>query len=141
MKFLGLSLSSGAVALLLTVSTSAQTAAPVIAPPYTARAAIVDPDQGKMGTYRSLAQLAYEACVENHATRAVVLARILEKVWDRSEIGLRKSSPEVWSRIDKSMDAFIKPILSQGAQEGGSPNSPMLTKVYQQYLRDLDAAD
>ena len=126
--------------LFCSVAASAQNAS---LPPvrYIAQATVVDPDAGKMGTYRTLAQLAFEASIENHAAQAGVLARILEKVWDRGEGDLRKSSPEVWSKIDKSMDGFVKPLISEGASANGKVSSALLSKLYQQYLSDLATAD
>ena len=108
--------------------------------PYTARAVIVNPDQGKMGVYRSLSQLAWEAYESNNYAQAAVLARILERVWDRGEGDLRKSSPEAWSAIDKSMDKFIGPLIVY--QKTGEV-LPLGTEAanYQQYLKELDLAD
>src|ERR1700728_1820411 len=57
--------------------------------------AAIDPDQGKMGTYRALAELAYQSYEKKDNTTAAVLARILEKSWDRGEGDLRKSSSDV----------------------------------------------
>lgn len=94
-----------------------------------------------MGTYRALAQLAFEASIENHPTQAAVLARVLEKVWNRSEGDLHKSSPEQWSKIDHSMDSFIKPIITEGGKPGGNTASALVTKAYQQCLCDLEGAD
>ena len=107
---------------------------------YTARAAVVNPDNGKMGIYRSLAQLTYQAYVEKDDKEAGVLARILEKVWDREQSGLRTSSPETWGKIDKSLDAFIKPLIASGTT-GGRAYEPTVSKTYQQFLAELAAAD
>ena len=108
--------------------------------PYTARAVIVNPDQGKMGIYRSLAELAWEAYESNNYAQAAVLARILERVWDRSQGDLRKSSPEVWSAIDKSMDKFIGPLIVYASTGEVLPVGTEAAN-YQRYLRELDAAD
>jgi hypothetical protein len=107
--------------------------------PYAARAAIVNPDQGKMGVYRSLAELTYEAYVNKDDAQAAVLARILEKVWDRGETNLRASTPAVWTRIDKSMDGFIKP-LSVGIHQGRADGA-IISAAYERYLATLASAD
>lgn len=102
-------------------------------------AAVVDPDQGKMGMYRSLAQLAYIAYLERRDTQAAVLARILEKVWDRSEADLHRSSPEAWERIYKSMDCFTKPLIETSSF--GRLHVDVVTTACEQYLADLATAD
>jgi hypothetical protein len=137
----GLGVVLGVLSILsLPALTSAQSAPPPER--YVARATVVDPDQGKMGTYRALAELAYEASIEQHDAEAAALARILEKVWDRGEGGLRQSSPDTWSKIDRSMDGFIKPIIAEGTtHSGGNAASALVTQAYQQYLHELDAAD
>ncbi len=106
---------------------------------YAARAAIVNPDQGKAGVYRSLAQLAYQAYAEKNDGEAAVLARILEKVWASESANLRASSPDVWQKINKSMDRFARPLI--GASTGGRPQEDFEASAYQQYLADLSAAD
>ena len=73
--------------------------------------ALIDPDQGKMGIYRALAQLAYQDYEKKDDESAAVLVRILERVWDRGEGDLRKSNPAAWRAIDHSMDMFIGPIV------------------------------
>jgi hypothetical protein len=122
----------------------AQSPGPASPPPpdrlyYAARAAVVNPDQGKMGVYRSLAELTFDAYEDKKDSEAAALARILEKVWDRGETDLRKSSPDTWSKIDRSMDAFIKPLIA--TQVGIGAAEPKVMKAYQQYLDALATAD
>src|SRR5580700_1497322 len=42
-------------------------------------------DDTKMGPYRALAQLAYEASQKGEGPTAAKLARILERTWDKAE--------------------------------------------------------
>jgi hypothetical protein len=60
----------------------------------------VNPDQGKMGIYRSLAQLAYQAYLSKDDHAAGALGRFLERCWDQGEGDLREVSPDTWSQID-----------------------------------------
>jgi hypothetical protein len=111
---------------------------------YTARAAVVNPDQGKMGVYRSLTQLAYQEHVEKHYEEAGVLAQILRKVWGNEGPTLRASSPDAWGKIDKSIGRFNQFVM--GDAVGASRGAPILgddvmVPAYQQLLADLAAAD
>jgi hypothetical protein len=63
----------------------------------------------------------------------------LEKSWDRGEGDLRKSSPDVWSKIDSSMDGFVKP-LTRFAQTGRADGAKERA-AYEQYLSSLSTAD
>ena len=92
-----------------------------------------------MGTYRALAELAYQAYEKKDNTTAAILARILEKSWDRGEGDLRKSSPDVWSKIDSSMDGFIKPLT--GFSRTGRADEAKEHAAYEQYLQALAGAD
>lgn len=102
-------------------------------------AEVVDPNQGKMGVYKSLAQLAYLAYVGKHYAEAAVLARILEKLLDRDETDLHGSSPEAWEKIYKSMNQFIKPLIE--TPTAGRPHEDVVTAACFQYLADLATAD
>lgn len=99
----------------------------------------INPDNGKMGGYRALAQLAYRAYEQKDDKTAAVLGRVLERVWDRGEGELRKSSPDVWGKIDQSMDGFIKPLT--GFATTGRAEEAKERAAYQAYLESLGAAD
>jgi hypothetical protein len=99
----------------------------------------INPDSGKMGSYRALAQLAYRAYEQKDDKTAAILGRVLEKVWDRGEGELRKSSPEVWGKIDQSMDGFIKPLT--GFASAGRADEAKERAAYQTYLDSLGAAE
>jgi hypothetical protein len=99
----------------------------------------IDPDQGKMGIYRALAQLAYQAYVNKDDHTAAVLGRILERCWDKGEADLRKSAPDRWSAIDQSMDGFIKPLT--GFSRNGRGDERKERAAYEAYLKALADAD
>ena len=91
---------------------------------YAARTAIVNPDQGKSGVYRSLAQLAYQAYVEKNDGEAAVLAHILERVWTNERASLHTSS---WETIDKSMERFARPL--RGVSTGGGVQESNFSRI------------
>lgn len=94
---------------------------------------------GKMNTYRNLAQLAYEFYLKGDDDKAAVVGRIIEKVFDKSEGDLEKSSPEVYAKIDMSMDAFIKPLMYY--TKSGRPDPVKERKFFDEYLQNLALAD
>jgi len=63
-----------------------------------------------MGSYRALAQLAYRAYEQKDDKTAAILRGFLERVWNRGEGDLGETAPDTWSKIDRSMDGFIKPL-------------------------------
>jgi len=95
-------------------------------------------DNTKMGSYRALAELSYQAFQKGDNATAAVLARILERTWDKGEGDLRKSAPDIWSQIDSSMDGFIKPILRYAS---GAPDPAKVEAAYNMYLEKLKQAD
>jgi hypothetical protein len=99
----------------------------------------INPDSGKMGSYRALAQLAYRAYEQKDDKTAAILGRVLERVWDRGEGELRKSSPDVWGKIDQSMDGFIKPLT--GFASAGRADEAKERAAYQAYLDSLSVAE
>ena len=62
-----------------------------------------------MTPYRTLAADTLKAFKANDMPTAKKKARELEVAWDSREKALQKKSPDLWSQIDKAMDAFIKP--------------------------------
>jgi hypothetical protein len=99
----------------------------------------INPDQGKMGIYRSLAQLSYQAYLSKDDHTAAVLGRNLERCWDKGEGDLRKASPDTWSQIDQSMDGFIKPLT--GFARNGRVEEAKERAAYEAYLKALAQAD
>jgi hypothetical protein len=95
-------------------------------------------DDTKMGSYRALAELSYQAFQKGDNATAAVLARILERTWDKGEGDLRKSSPDTWSGIDSSMDGFIKPVMNYAAT---APDPAKVEAAYKTFLEKLKQAD
>jgi hypothetical protein len=95
-------------------------------------------DNTKMGAYRALAQLSYQAFQKGDNATAAELARILERAWDKGEQDLSKSSPEVWQQIDEAMDVFIKPLMRPSKK---SPDPAQVRTAYNEYLEKLKQAD
>ena len=101
-------------------------------------AARVTVDDTKMGSYRALAELSYQAFQKGDNATAAVLARILERTWDKGEGDLRKSSPDTWSQIDSSMDGFIKPVMNYARS---APEPAKVEAAYKTFLEKLKQAD
>jgi hypothetical protein len=95
-------------------------------------------DNTKMGAYRALAQLSFQAFQKGDNAMAAELARILERTWDKGEGDLSKSNPDVWKQIDGSMDGFIKPVLHYAAK---TPDPAAVQAAYNAYLEKLKLAD
>jgi hypothetical protein len=100
-------------------------------------------DNTKMGAYRALAELSFQAFQkEDHAT-AAKLARILERTWDKAEEGggersLAKTNNELFEQIDAAMDAFIKPLIGY---EKSAPDPAKTEAAYTAFLEKLKQAD
>ena len=127
----------------------AQTAkAGQIPPAQTARAAqTAGVDNDRMGAYRALAQLSYQAFKKGDLVQAAELSRILERTWDQGEWhnqteGLERS----WCRanhaacegIDKAMDVYIEPIIWYTAK---TPDPKAVQAAYNAFLEQLKKAD
>lgn len=120
--------------ILLAVVTVTALARPQAADP----AARITVDDTKMGSYRALAELSYQAFEKGDNPTAAVLARILERTWDKGEGDLRKSSPDTWSQIDSSMDGFIKPVMAYASH---APDPAKVEAAYKTFLEKLKQAD
>jgi hypothetical protein len=99
-------------------------------------------DDTKMGAYRALAQLAYEASQKGEAVMAAKLARILERTWDKAEdyggdTALSKTNHELFEQIDKSMDRFIKALQHTAS----APERSAVQSAYNAFLEKLRLAD
>jgi hypothetical protein len=95
-------------------------------------------DNTKMGAYRALAQLSFQAFQKGDNATAAELARILERTWDKGEADLSKSNSDVWKQIDGAMDGFIKPVLHYAAK---APEPAAVEAAYNTYLEKLKLAD
>jgi hypothetical protein len=95
-------------------------------------------DNTKMGAYRALAQLSYDAFKRGDSATAATLARILERTWDKGETDLDKSNPDVWKQIDGSMDGFIKPVMRYMSK---TPDPAEVKMAFDTYLTKLGLAN
>jgi hypothetical protein len=100
-------------------------------------------DNSKMGAYRALAELSYQAFQKGDNATAAKLARILERTWDKGEEGggersLAKTNNELFEQIDTAMDAFIKPLISY---EKSVPDPTKTEAAYTAFLEKLKQAD
>lgn len=100
-------------------------------------------DNSKMGPYRALAQLAYAASQKGDNTSAAMLAKILERTWDKAEdyggdMALSKTHHAIFEQVDKAMDQFITLLLEHPTS---TPDAAKVKAAYTQYLEKLKQAD
>src|ERR1700686_5927501 len=100
-------------------------------------------DDSKMGPYRALAQLAFAASQKGDNATAATLAKILERVWDKSEdfggdAALAKTNRTLFDDGDKSMDRFISMLLNHAT----APPEPAAVKAaFAEYMGKFQLAD
>jgi hypothetical protein len=102
-----------------------------------------DVENTKMGAYRALAQLSFDAFDSGDKALAARLARILERTWDRGEEGsgnnkLEATNPNLFRQIDRAMDLFIKPII---AYDNTTMDRAKVEAAYEDYVRKLKLGD
>jgi hypothetical protein len=100
-------------------------------------------DNTKMGPYRALAQLAYAASQKGDNAGAAMLAKILERTWDKAEdyggdTALSKKNHALFEEIDKAMDQFISLLLEHPTP---APDAGKLKSAYSFYLEKLKLGD
>jgi hypothetical protein len=95
-------------------------------------------DDSRMGAYRALAQLSFQAFQKGDNVTAATLARILERTWDKGEADFEKSNPDLRDQIDRSMDGFIKPIMAYAQKR---PDPTEVQAAYNDYLEKLKKGD
>ena len=120
-------------ALLLVNSAAAQSKAPQTA----------GVDNTKMGPYRALATLAFNASQKGDNATAATLAKILERTWDKSEdyggdTALSKTNKKLFDEVDKAMDQFVSLLADHPTS---APDPARLRAAYTNYLEKLKAAD
>jgi len=121
------------LALLFASSAAAQTKAPQSA----------GVDNTKMGPYRALATLAFNASLKGDNATAATLAKILERTWDKSEdyggdTALSKTNKKLFDEIDKAMDQFVSLLVDHPTS---APDPARLRAAYTNYLDKLKQAD
>jgi hypothetical protein len=92
----------------------------------------------RMGAYRALAQLSFKAFQKGDNATAATLARILERAWDKGEADFEKSNPDLRGKIDRAMDAFIKPLMAYANKR---PDPIQVQAAYKDYLDKLKEGD
>jgi hypothetical protein len=122
-----------AFTLLFASSTAAQAKAPQSA----------GVDNTKMGPYRALATLAFNASQKGDNTNAATLAKILERTWDKSEdyggdTALSKTNKKLFDEVDKAMDQFVSLLVDHPTS---APDPARLRAAYTNYLEKLKSAD
>ena len=100
-------------------------------------------DNTKMGPYRALATLAFNASQKGDNSTAATLAKILERTWDKSEdyggdTALSKTNKKLFDEIDKAMDQFVSLLVEHPT---ATPDAARLRAAYSNYLEKLKTAD
>lgn len=100
-------------------------------------------DNTKMGPYRALATLAFNASQKGDNTTAATLAKILERTWDKSEdyggdTALSKTNKKLFDEIDKAMDQFVSLLVDHPTS---APEPARLRAAYTNYLDKLKQGD
>ena len=132
-KLVSFFLSSLVLALLFANSAAAQTKAPQTA----------GVDNTKMGPYRALANLAFNASQKGDNATAATLAKILERTWDKSEdyggdTALSKTNKKLFDEVDKAMDQFVSLLVDHPTS---APDLTRLRAAYTTYIDKLKEAD
>jgi hypothetical protein len=102
-------------------------------------------DNTRMGAYRALAELSFQAFQKGDNAIAAELARILERTWDQGEWrnssdgSYCKDNQSVCQSIDRAMDGFVKPLT--GFSKSGRAGQAKEEAAYQAYLKTLASAD
>ena len=101
-------------------------------------------DNTRMGAYRALAQLSFQALQNGDNATATELARILERTWDQGEWhnssdgSFCKANRSVCQPIDQAMDVFINPIMNYSKK---APDPAAVKAAYNDFLEKLKQAD
>src|SRR5579864_4847269 len=89
-------------------------------------------DNTKMGPYRALATLAFNASQKGDNATAATLAKILERTWDKSEdyggdTALSKTNKKLFDEVDKAMDQFVSLLVERPT---AAPDAARLRAAY-----------
>lgn len=100
-------------------------------------------DNTKMGPYRALANLAFNASQKGDNATAATLAKILERTWDKSEdyggdTALSKTNKKLFDDIDKAMDQFVSLLVDHPTS---APDPARVRAAFTNYLDKLKAGD
>jgi len=100
-------------------------------------------DNTKMGPYRALAQLAFNASQKGDNATAATLAKILERTWDKSEdyggdTALSKTNKQLFDEVDKAMDSFVSLLIDH---PNSAPDAARVKTTFAAYMEKLKQAD
>jgi hypothetical protein len=100
-------------------------------------------DNTRMGAYRALAELSYEAFQKGDRLLAAKLARILERAWAKGEdLGGRRAlantDPDLFEKANRAMAAFSKPLIDC---QKTTPDALKVGSAYRLFLDLLKQAD
>ena len=100
-------------------------------------------DNNKMGPYRALAQLVFNASQKGDNATAATLAKILERTWDKSEdyggdTALSKTNKQAFNEIGKAMDEFVMLFLDH---PNANPDPARVRAAYNNYIEKLKLGD
>jgi hypothetical protein len=100
-------------------------------------------DNTKMGPYRALAQLSFQAFQKGDIATAAELTRILERTWDAAEEeggerSLAKTNKDLFEEIDKAMDRYIKPVIHHDVKIS---DNATVQAAYKEFLDKLKQGD
>lgn len=101
-------------------------------------------DNTRMGAYRALAQLSFQAFEQGDNATAAELARVLERTWDQGEWknssdgSFCKKNRSVCEPIDRALDTFIGPVMDYSEKV---PNPATVRAAFKDFLEKLATAD
>lgn len=101
-------------------------------------------DNSRMGAYKALADLAFQAFKHGDYETAAKLARILERTWDQGEWhndgdeSFCRDNRSVCQPIDQALDAFIGPIIEATSKPRDLQE---VQPTYEDLLAKLSKAD
>lgn len=101
-------------------------------------------DNTRMGAYRALAHLSFQAFQKGDNATAAELARVLERTWDQGEWhntsdgSYCKANRSVCQPIDEALDVFIGPIMDYSKK---APDAAAVQAAYNDFQEKLKQAD
>jgi hypothetical protein len=101
-------------------------------------------DNTRLGAYRALAQLTFQAFQRGDDANAAELARILERTWDQGEWhntsdgSVCKPNRALCQPIDRALDVFIKPVINYTEKK---PDPTTVQAAYTDFLNQIKKAE
>jgi hypothetical protein len=103
-------------------------------------------DASRMGAYRALAELTFQAFQKGDLPASARFARILERTFEKGEEhggekSLSKVNPKLFEQVDHSMDAFVEPIEEYVAEGRARPTAATVEAAFNDVMNKLRLAD